>query len=178
MEKSAPALAKSTQSATKTVAKRKEFITRSALRAARTRSREFAVQALYQHLVGRQSVEEIDAFTRDLSGFSKADTVHFDALFRGCVEQSAEFDALIAPHLDRPWAEISPIEHAILWMGAYEFQHCLDVPWRVVINEYIEQAKAFGGTDGFKYVNGILSKLAPQLRPQEVAQDLARASAS
>ncbi len=178
MEKSPPALAKSAPSASKTGAKRKEFITRSALRAARTRAREFAVQALYQHLVGRQSIEEIDAFQRDISGFSKADSVHFDALFRGCVEQSAEFDALIAPHLDRPWAEISPIEHAVLWMGAYEFQHCLDVPWRVVINEYIEQAKSFGGTDGFKYVNGILNKLAPQLRAQEVAQDLAQSKAA
>ena len=164
---------KSAQAASKSIAKRKEFITKTALRAARTRAREFAVQALYQHLVGQQSSDEIDEFTRNLQGFSKADAVHFDALFRGCVESSAEFDALIEPHLDRPWAEISPIEHTIMWLGAYEFKHCLDVPWRVIINEYIEQAKAFGGTDGFKYINGILNKLAPQLRAMEVAADLA-----
>lgn len=162
--KSAPATSKS-------IAKRKEFISKTAMRAARTRAREFAVQALYQHLVGRQSTDDIDEFTRNLQGFSKADAVHYDALFRGCVESEAEFDNLIGPHLDRPWAEISPIEHALMWMGAYEFKHCLDVPWRVVINEYIEQAKAFGGTDGFKYINGILSKLAPQLRAMEVAAD-------
>jgi transcription antitermination protein NusB len=159
------------QSASKVIAKRKEFHSKTAARAARTRAREFAVQALYQHLVGQQAIDEIDAFTRDLQGFSKADSVHFDSLFRGCVESAKAFDALIEPHLDRPWAEISPIEHALLWMGAYEFKHCLDVPWRVIINEYIEQAKAFGGTDGFKYVNGILNQLAPQLRAAEVAAD-------
>jgi transcription antitermination protein NusB len=165
---------KSAQTAIKSIAKRKEFITKTALRAARTRAREFAVQALYQHLVGQQSSDEIDEFTRNLQGFSKADAVHFDSLFRGCVASSAEFDALIEPHLDRPWAEISPIEHTIMWLGAYEFKHCLDVPWRVIINEYIEQAKAFGGTDGFKYINGILNKLAPQLRALEVAADAAQ----
>lgn len=163
---------KPTQAATKLIAKRKEFITKTAMRAARTRAREFAVQALYQHIVGKQATDEIDAFTRDLQGFSKADSVHFDALFCGCIEESAAFDALIEPHLDRPWNEISPIEHVIMWMGAYEFKHCLDVPWRVIINEYIEQAKSFGGTDGFKYINGILNKLAPQLRAMEVAADL------
>jgi transcription antitermination protein NusB len=173
MEKQALASKKSAQTASKSIAKRNEFITKTALRAARTRAREFAVQGLYQHIVGRQATDEIDAFTRDLQGFSKADSVHFDALFRGCIEQSAAFDALIEPHLDRPWAEISPIEHVIMWMGAYEFKHCLDVPWRVIINEYIEQAKAFGGTDGFKYINGILNKLAPQMRAAEVAADLA-----
>jgi transcription antitermination protein NusB len=162
---------KTAQAASKTIAKRKEFHSKSAARAARTRAREFAVQALYQHLVGKQSTDEIDAFTRDLQGFAKADSVHFDSLFRGCVESSAQLNTLIEPHLDRPWLEISPIEHAIMWMGTYEFQHCLDVPWRVIINEYIEQAKSFGGTDGFKYINGILNQLAPQLRAAEVAAD-------
>jgi transcription antitermination protein NusB len=171
MENQSVSGVKYAQVASKSIAKRKEFITKTAMRAARTRAREFAVQGLYQHLVGKQAVDEIDEFTRNLQGFSKADAVHFDALFRGCIESSQAYDALIEPHLDRPWAEISPIEHAIMWMGAYEFQHCLDVPWRVIINEYIEQAKAFGGTDGFKYINGILNKLAPQLRAAEVAAD-------
>ncbi len=171
MENTPLAGKKSAHTASKLIAKRKEFASKTAMRAARTRAREFAVQALYQHRVGKQATDEIDEFTRNLQGFSKADSVHFDALFRGCIESSAEFDALIEPHLDRPWAEISPIEHCIMWMGAYEFKHCLDVPWRVIINEYIEQAKAFGGTDGFKYINGILNKLAPQLRAMEVAAD-------
>ena len=171
MENQSVAGKKSAHSASKSIAKRNEFISKTAMRAARTRAREFAVQALYQHIVGKQATDEIDAFTRDLQGFSKADSVHFDALFRGCIEQSAAFDALIEPHLDRPWLEISPIEHVIMWMGVYEFKHCLDVPWRVIINEYIEQEKAFGGTDGFKYINAVLNKLAPQLRAMEVAAD-------
>ena len=142
---------------------------KSSTKAPRSRAREFALQALYQHLVGRQDAESIDQFTRGLSGFHKADSVHYDALLHGCIEQSAALDAAITPHLDRPLAEISPIERGVLWIGAYELQHCLDVPWRVVVNECIELAKSFGGTDGHKYVNGVLHPLAKGLRAQEVA---------
>ena len=141
---------------------------------ARTRAREFALQALYQHLVGQNSVDSIDAFTRDLVGFHKADSAHFDALLHGCIESASVLDDRITPLLDRKMAEISPVEHAVLWIGAYEFSHCLDVPYRVVINECIELAKAFGGTDGHKYVNGVLHKMAPSLRAAEVARDQAR----
>jgi transcription antitermination protein NusB len=137
----------------------------------RTRAREFALQALYQHLVGRNEAEAIDLFTRDLSGFHKADSAHYDALLHGCVAEAAELDAAIAPLLDRPLAEISPIERGVLWIGAYEFRHCIDVPWRVVINECIELAKSFGGTDGHKYVNGVLNQLAPVWRATEVSRD-------
>ncbi len=137
----------------------------------RSRAREFALQGLYQSLVGGNAVEDIDPFTRDLAGFNKADAVHFDALLHGCVEQATQLDALIVPLLDRPLAEISPIEHATMWIGAYELQHCLDVPWRVVLNECIELAKEFGGTDGHKYVNAVLNGLAPALRAAEVEAD-------
>jgi transcription antitermination protein NusB len=142
---------------------------KAADKSARTRSREFALQALYQYLVGGNDAGDIDAFTRDLAGFHKADSVHYDALLHGCVAQAAALDALIVPKLDRPLTEVSPIERAVMWIGAYEFQHCLDVPWRVVLNECIELAKSFGGTDGHKYVNGVMHKLAEQLRPVEVA---------
>jgi transcription antitermination protein NusB len=146
---------------------------KSAPRTGRTRAREFAIQALYQHLVGKNDTGDIDIFTRDLQGFAKADAAHYDALFHGCVLQAAELDAKIIPHLDRPLTEISPVERAVMWLGAYELEFCLDVPWRVVLNEYIEQAKAFGGTDGHKYVNGVLNKLAPMLRAAEVGSDKA-----
>jgi N utilization substance protein B len=144
---------------------------------ARSRAREFAVQALYQHLVGRQDAESIDQFTRALSGFHKADSVHYDALLHGCIRDGAELDKLILPLLDRKLEEISPIEHAIMWIGAYEFQHVAEVPWRVVINECIELAKEFGGTDGHKYVNAVLNGLAPQLRAVEVEADRASGKA-
>ena len=146
---------------------------KSAAKSGRSRAREFALQALYQHLVGRNETAAIDAFTRDLSGFSKADAAHYDALLHGCVAEAAELDRLITPLLDRKLAELSPIEHAVMWIGAYELKHCLDVPWRVVLNECIELAKSFGGTDGHKYVNGVLNGLAPTLRTAEVAADRA-----
>jgi N utilization substance protein B len=137
----------------------------------RSRAREFAVQGLYQYIVGCNPVEDVDTFTRDLAGFNKADAAHFDALLHGCADQARQLDTQIQPLLDRPWTEISPIEHAVMWIGAYEMQHCLDVPWRVVINECVELAKEFGGTDGHKYVNAVLNGLAPQLRALEVEAD-------
>jgi N utilization substance protein B len=148
--------------------------TKSTAKSSRSRSREFALQGLYQFLVGKNEAADIDVFTRDLSGFHKSDSVHYDALLYGCVEQRELLDALIVPLLDRKIEEISPIEHAVMWMGAYEFKHCIDVPWRVVLNEYIELAKSFGGTDGHKYVNAVLNGLAPQLRPHEVQADRAK----
>ena len=146
---------------------------KASAKSARSRAREFALQALYQYQVGRNEAQAIDAFTRDLAGFHKADSLHYDALLHGCVNEAAELDALILPLLDRKMQEISPIEHGIMWIGAYEFQHCLDVPWRVVLNECIELAKEFGGTDGHKYVNAVLNGLAPKLRPVEVEADKA-----
>ncbi|MCY7319320.1 MAG: transcription antitermination factor NusB [Ramlibacter sp.] len=147
---------------------------KASAKSSRSRAREFALQALYQHLVGRNDAVAIDAFTRDLSGFHKADSVHYDALLHGSIREAAELDALIVPLLDRKLAEISPIEHAVMWIGAYEFLHALDVPWRVVLNECIELAKDFGGTDGHKYVNAVLNGLAPKLRGAEVEADRAR----
>jgi len=144
---------------------------KSASKSARSRAREFALQALYQVLVGKNEAADIDVFTRDLSGFHKADSAHYDALLYGCAEQATDLDKLILPLLDRSMAEISPIEHAAMWIGTYEMKHCLDVPWRVSLNECIELAKEFGGTDGHKYVNAVLEGLAPQLRPHEVQAD-------
>ena len=144
---------------------------KAASKSNRSRAREFALQALYQHIVGRNEATSIDLFTRDLAGFHKADAAHYDALLHGCVRTEADLDALIVPQLDRPLAEISPIEHAVMWIGVYEFQHCMDVPWRVALNECIELAKEFGGTDGHKYVNAVLGGLAPKLRANEVAAD-------
>ena len=143
-------------------------VRKAASKSDRSRAREFALQALYQVLVGKNSAAEVDLFTRDLAGFSKADAVHFDALLHGCAEQADALNALIAPLLDRPLDEISPVEQATMWIGTYEFQHCLDVPWRVVLNECIELAKEFGGTDGHKYVNAVLNALAQQLRSTEI----------
>ena len=144
---------------------------KAASKSNRSRAREFALQALYQHIVGRNDAAAIDSFTRDLAGFHKADAAHYNAVLHGCINTAQDLDALITPLLDRKLGEISPIERACMWIGVYEFQHCMDVPWRVVLNECIELAKEFGGTDGHKYVNAVLNGLAPRLRAAEVASD-------
>ena len=137
-------------------------------RHARRKAREFALQGLYEWLVGRDDAGAIDAHMREQDGFAQADRVHFDALLHGCIEQAAELDAQLARHVDRKTSDLSPVEHAVLLIGTYELQHCLDIPYKVAINEAVELAKSFGGTDGHKYVNGVLDKLAGELREAEV----------
>ncbi len=111
----------------------------------------------------------IDAHIREQDDFAKCDRAHFDALLHGCIAEAAGLDAVLARHVDRRTKLLSPVEHSVLMIGAYELTHCLDVPYRVVINEAVEVAKSFGGTDGHKYVNGVLDKAAADLRPAEVA---------
>jgi N utilization substance protein B len=135
----------------------------------RRRAREFAVQGLYQWLVAGTAARDVIEHLREQEGFERADRAHLDALVHGGIEEAAALDAAIARHVDRPTRQLSPVEHAVLMIGAYELKHCLDVPYRVVINEAVELAKAFGGTDGHKYVNGVLDRTAADLRADEVA---------
>ena len=143
---------------------------RAPAKSARRRSRESAMQGLYQWLISGEDAGVIDAHMREQDGFAKADAAHFDALLHGCITEAADLDAVLARHVDRKTTELSPIEHAILMIGAYELKHCMDVPYKVAINEAVELAKSFGGTDGHKYVNGVLDRAAVDLRPAEVAQ--------
>ena len=99
----------------------------------------------------------------------QADADTLRALLHGAIEDAAALRADIARHIDREVETLSPVEHAMLLIGAYELRHRLEIPYRVVINEAVELAKSFGGTDGYKYVNGVLDKLAGQLRSQETA---------
>ena len=142
---------------------------RPAARFARRRAREFALQGLYEWRVSRTDARAIDAHVRELEGFAKCDSAHFDALLHGCIAEAQALDAVLARHIDRRLELLSPVEHAVLLIGAYELRHCLDIPYRVCINEAVEVAKSFGGTDGHKYVNGVLDKAAIDLRPAEVA---------
>ena len=89
-------------------------------------------------------------------------------LLHGCIRERAELDAQLSAHLDRKTEQLSPIEHAVLLIGSYELLHCIDIPYKVAINEAVELAKSFGGTDGHKYVNGVLDKTAAALRSVEV----------
>jgi N utilization substance protein B len=137
-------------------------------KSARRRSRELALQGLYEWLVSGTEAGVIDAHMREQEGFDKADSAHFDALLHGCITEAVDLDAVLAKFVDRKTTELSPVEHAVLMIGSYELKHCLDIPYKVAINEAVELAKSFGGTDGHKYVNGVLDKTAGDLRPAEV----------
>jgi N utilization substance protein B len=144
------------------------------MKSARRRSRELAVQALYQWQVTSTTEQQTDtagaaqAYIRETPDFHKADEVYFTTLYTGVIDNADALRDAITPHIDRPLAELSPVEHGILLVAAYELQNQLEVPYKVVINEAVEIAKSFGGTDGFKYVNGVLDKLAGELRTLEV----------
>ena len=140
---------------------------RSAPRNARRRARELALQGLYQWLLSGADAATVTSHLAEQDGFDKCDRVHLDALLGGGIEQAAALDAVLARHVDRRTSLLSPVEHAVLMIGVYELMHCLDIPYRVAINEAVELAKSFGGTDGHKYVNGVLDKCATELRPDE-----------
>ncbi|NMM28890.1 MAG: transcription antitermination factor NusB [Glaciimonas sp.] len=137
-------------------------------RSPRHRAREFALQGLYQWLLNNEDVNAIEANIREAHGFNKADKDHFDALLYGAINDAVPLRVEIALLIDRSINELSPIEHAVLLIGAYELKNHLEIPYRVVINEAVELAKSFGGIDGHKYVNGVLDKLAGKMRETEV----------
>ena len=138
------------------------------MKSARRRSREFALQALYQWQLAGQSLSDIEQQYAQADGFAKADSALFLTILSGVLKHAETLKEKLQPHLDRPWKEVSPIESAILLIGAFELENMRETPYRVIINEAIELAKSFGGTDGHKYVNGILDKLAANVRVDEV----------
>ncbi|SAK75708.1 transcription antitermination protein NusB [Caballeronia fortuita] len=137
------------------------------MKSARRRSRELATQGLYQWLLSGAPAGEIDAQLRNSQGFDKADKDHLDAILHGVIKESDALSTELQPCLDRPIEQLSPVERAVLLVAAFEFKHHIDVPYRVVINEAVELTKTFGGSDGYKYVNGVLDKLAVVMRPAE-----------
>ena len=142
---------------------------RSSAKSARRRARELALQGLYEWLLSAAEPKVIAAHMREQDGFEKCDAAHFDRLLAGCIGEARELDVALTRHVDRKTAHLSPIEHGVLMIGAYELKHCIEIPYKVAINEAVELAKSFGGTDGHKYVNGVLDKTAGDLRPVEVA---------
>ncbi|MCC6879172.1 MAG: transcription antitermination factor NusB [Rhodocyclaceae bacterium] len=140
------------------------------MKSPRRRAREFALQGIYQWQLSGNEVPAIEAHLSGVAGFEKMDRPLFDLLLKGAIGEAAELQALIEPHLDRPYAELSPVERSILLLAVHELRHHIEAPYKVVINEAIELAKGYGGTDGHKYVNGVLDKLAAQIRPQEIVQ--------
>jgi N utilization substance protein B len=140
-------------------------------RSTRRRSRELALQGLYQWQLARKDPVTIAAELAESQEFEKSDVGYFRTLLNGAIHDAPQLETQIAPLLDRAVSALSPIERGILLLAGYELLRELEVPYRVVINEAVELAKVYGGTDGHKYVNGVLDKLAARLREVEVAAE-------
>jgi len=142
-------------------------------RGSRQLSRELVLRALYEWQVAQSDLaallvhmEEADEEAVQLS--AEANLGFFHELLEGILREARHLDAALLPHLDRPVSELSPVEHGVLLLGAYELTHTLNVPYKVAINEAVNLAKKYGGTDGHKFVNGVLDKLAQVTRAVEV----------
>jgi N utilization substance protein B len=138
-------------------------------KSSRRRARELALQGIYQWRLTGGDIAQIEKQIREEKGMGRYDPEFFSGLLRGVLAQHADLEAAVTPHLDRKLDELSPVEFAVLLLGAYELSHHPEIPYRVVINEAVELAKTFGGTDGHKFVNGVLDKLAAQVRAVELA---------
>jgi N utilization substance protein B len=136
-------------------------------RSARRRARELALQGIYEWLVGGQDLAAVEGHLMENEGVERADRAHLREVLHGVIDGAEALRAEFVGFIDRPPAQLSPVEHGILLIGTYELRQRPEIPYRVVINEAVELAKSFGGTEGFKYVNGVLDKVAARLRPQE-----------
>jgi N utilization substance protein B len=137
------------------------------MKTARRQAREIALQALYAwQLSGGDPLAE----ARSLEGFDRTDARFVENLLSGVLGRAEELRGLIAPHLSREFARLSPVERAILYIGTYELAVHPQTPFKVVVNEAVELGKSFGATDGYRFVNGVLEKIAAAIRPEEVAR--------
>ena len=143
---------------------------RASHKTSRRRSREFAMQGLYQWQLAGTDAATIESHMAVAKGFDKIDRVYFSSLLAGAIREAQRLEESLQPYLDRKCAELSPVERAILFIAAYELENQPEVPFRVVINEAVELAKSYGGSDGYKYVNGVLDKLAADKRQHEIAR--------
>ena len=134
---------------------------------ARRKAREFILQAIYQWQFTGDPVTTVEAHFYDAIQKTKGDFVYFTRLLHGIVENCAVLDETVTPFLDRDLKDLNPVELAILRFAVYELKFCLDIPYKVIINEALEVTKNFGSTEGFKYVNGVLDKVAREVRKDE-----------
>jgi N utilization substance protein B len=142
-------------------------------RGSRQISRELVLRALYEWQVAHSDLPALlvhmEAEEEDGMRLSdEANMGFFRELLEGVLKQAEALDEALAPHLDRSLTELSPVEHGVLLIGAYELGHTLNVPYKVAINEAVNLTKKYGGTDGHKFVNGVLDKLARVARAVEM----------
>ena len=136
----------------------------------RRKSRELSLKAIYRRMMNDGDIKQILLDMHDDPDYIKADEAYFKQLLNGVFDNLASIDAQITTFIDREINELSPIEHAILRVSSYELLFDVTIPYRVAINEGVELAKTFGGSEGHKYINGVLDKLAASARPHEVGK--------
>ena len=134
----------------------------------RSKSRQFAVQALYSWLLTGHNISDIEVHFIGEHDMEDADVSYFQEILHYTASHKMALTDHMVTFLSRPFAEVDPVEQAILLIGTFELEQRPDVPYRVVINESVESAKIFGAEDGHKFINGILDKIAGQLRQAEV----------
>lgn len=135
--------------------------------ALRIRARHYAMQALYQWDLSGSRLRDIEAQFHEDEDFSKADSEYFHELLHNIPAQLDDIDAHYAPYLDRPVHALDPVERALLRLASYELERRLDIPYKVVINESVNLTKKFGAEQAHRYINGVLDKVARQLRRLE-----------
>jgi|JI61114BRNA_FD_contig_31_1503456_length_2006_multi_3_in_0_out_0_4 transcription antitermination protein NusB len=136
-------------------------------KSARRRARELTIQGLYQWLLSKNDFSSIISFLEEDEDFAKADEKYLHRLLEGILSGHLALQETLETYIDRSLNELSPIEYSALLMGLYEMIHCIDVPYKVIVNEAVEVTKVFGGVDGYKYINGVLDKMAPKIRQHE-----------
>lgn len=132
--------------------------------ALRIRARHYAMQALYQWDLSGSNLKDIEAQFHEDEDFTKADSDYFHELLHKIPARLDEIDELYASYLDRPVNELDPVERALLRLASYELEQRIDIPYKVVINESVNLTKKFGAEQAYKYINGVLDKVAQQLR--------------
>ena len=137
----------------------------------RSLARRVASQALYQWLVNETPPDQLLSQFRE-EGLGRADAAYFQELMSGCIREAVPLTQAFSKHLDRELDQIDPVERAILMVGCYELMFEPSVPWRVAVNEAVNLAKTFGAADSYKYINGVLDRIAHELRADDIAAGL------
>jgi N utilization substance protein B len=140
---------------------------------ARKKARQLLMQAIYQQQINDMDWYSTQMQFHQMNDMSKCDVVYFDTIMKHIPQKLSEIDETFEPYLDRKLTELNPIEYAVIRLATYELLYCLEIPYRVVINEAISLAKEYGSEDGHKYVNGILNKVARKIRTAEEFTDRA-----
>ena len=136
----------------------------------RKKARKYAVQGIYQWHLSNNPIKDIEFQFLETINSKKVDVAYFQEILVNCLTSITEIDELLTPNINRDFKEVNPVELAVLRLACYELKHRIDVPYKVIINEALDLTKTFGAEEGHRFVNGVLDKLAKEIRPAETAR--------